>query len=161
MKTLYLVRHAKSSRDDPTLADRDRPLNDRGLDDAPEMGKRLAKRRVDPDLIVSSPAARALKTAQLIAAEIGYECANIVIEERLYAAPVDDLLSVIRATDKKVDRLMLCGHNPEFSDLATRLAGEPIDMPTCAVAEFAYDDARWSDVGTVKPSRTGLEKPKK
>ena len=160
MKTLYLVRHAKSSRDDPTLADRDRPLNDRGLDDAPEMGKRLARRRIRPDLIVSSPALRALTTAQLIAAEVGYENDAIAVEERLYAAPVEDLLSVIRATDKKIERLMLFGHNPEFSDLATRLAGEPMDMPTCAVAEFGYDDARWSEVGSVEPTRTGMERPK-
>ena len=100
---------------------------------------------------------RVAKTAQLVAAEIGYQQKGIAVEERLYAAPVDDLLAVIRATDKNVDRLMLFGHNPEFSDLASHLAGEPIDMPTCAVAEFAYDGASWSDVGATAPARTALE----
>ena len=73
MKTLFLVRHAKSSRDDPSLPDRDRPLDDRGKRDAPTMGKRLAKRDVKPDLLLSSPALRALTTAQLMAEEVGYK----------------------------------------------------------------------------------------
>ncbi|HEU5294198.1 MAG TPA: histidine phosphatase family protein [Burkholderiaceae bacterium] len=161
MKTLYLVRHAKSSRDDPTLADRDRPLTDRGRDDAPVIGKRLARRRVLPDLIVSSPALRALTTAQLIAAEVGYPRKHIVVDDQLYAAGVDDLLAVIQGTDDKIDRLMLFGHNPEFSDLASRLAGHLLDMPTCSVAEFDYDSRSWSDVGAREPARTALEAPKR
>ena len=86
MKTLFLVRHAKSSRDDPSLPDRDRPLDDRGKQDGPKMGKRLAKRDVKPDLLLSSPALRALTTAQLIAEEIGYKLKDIVVDDRLYAS---------------------------------------------------------------------------
>ena len=100
MKTLFLVRHAKSNRDDPSLPDRDRPLDDRGKQDAPKMGKRLAKRGVKPDLLVSSPALRALTTAQLIAEEVGYKRTDIVVDDRLYASSPDDLLAVIRALDK-------------------------------------------------------------
>src|ERR1700752_5046969 len=92
VKTLFLVRHAKSSRDDPSLPDRERPLDDRGLQDAPKMGKRLRKRAVEPDLLVSSPALRALTTAQLMADEIGYQRKAIVVDERLYASSPDDLL---------------------------------------------------------------------
>src|SRR5213593_2985207 len=103
MKTLFLVRHAKSSRDDPTLPDRERPLDARGRRDAPRMGKHLAKRDVKPDSIVSSPALRALTTAQLIADEIGYERRHIVVDDRLYASSADDLLVVIRALDKKLE----------------------------------------------------------
>jgi phosphohistidine phosphatase len=161
MKTLFLVRHAKSSRDDPSLPDRERPLNDRGLDDAPRMGKRLSKRGVKPDLLVSSPALRALTTAQLIADEIGYARKNIAVDERLYASSPDDLLAVICALDDKLGRVMLFGHNPEFTDLAHRLSSEDIDMPTCAVAEFLFDAKVWADVGKVGPAKVKLDAPKK
>ncbi|MBC7939957.1 MAG: histidine phosphatase family protein, partial [Chitinophagaceae bacterium] len=111
MKTLFLVRHAKSSRDDPSLPDRERPLDDRGRHDAPKMGKRLTNRGVKPDLLVSSPALRALTTAQLIADEIGCQRKDIIVDERLYASSSDDLLSVICAIDDKLDSVMLFGHN--------------------------------------------------
>jgi len=122
MKTLFLVRHAKSSRDDPSLPDRERPLDDRGKRDAPKMGKRLAKRDAKLDLLVSSPALRALTTAKLIADEMGYKRNDIVVDDRLYASSPDDLLAVIRALDNKLGRVMLVGHNPEFTDLAHRLS---------------------------------------
>ncbi|MGR4869365.1 SixA phosphatase family protein [Variovorax sp. LARHSF232] len=161
MKTLFLVRHAKSSRDDPSLPDRERPLNDRGRQDAPAMGKRLSKRGVKPDLLVSSPALRALTTAQLIADEIGYQRKDIIVDERLYASSPDDLLAIICALDDKVDRAMLFGHNPEFSNLAHRLSSDVIDMPTCAVAEFRFDAKAWADVGEVGPAKVKLDAPKK
>lgn len=161
MKTLYLVRHAKASRDDPALPDRERPLDERGLHDAAKMGKRLAKHHAKPDLIVSSPALRALKTAQLVAGEIGYPRKHVLVEDLLYAARVADLLAVIHDTDAKIDRLMLCGHNPEFSELASRLAGEQVELSTCAVAVFVYDGKSWADVGAAaKLERFTLEQPK-
>ena len=159
MKSLFLVRHAKSSKDDPTSADRDRPLADRGRKEAPEMGRRLAKRHVKPDLLVSSPALRALTTAQLIADEIGYARKDITVDERMYASSADALLAVIRALDKKLDRVMLFGHNPEFTELAHRLSGEIVDMPTCAVAEFRFDTKTWSDIGKVEPAESTLDHP--
>jgi phosphohistidine phosphatase len=161
MKTLFLVRHAKSSRDDPTLPDRDRPLDDRGRRDAPKMGKRLARRDMKPDLLVSSPALRALTTAQLIAEEIGFKRKDIVVDDRLYASSPDALLAVIRALDNKLDRVMLFGHNPEFSDLAHRLSSKIVDMPTSAVAEYHFDTKAWSDVGEVDPVKAILDSPKK
>ena len=161
MKTLYLVRHAKSSRDDPSLSDRDRPLDERGKQDAPKMGQRLAKRHVKPDLLLSSPAVRALTTAQLIAEEVGYMRKDIVVDDRLYASSADELFAVIRVLDKKLNRVMLFGHNPEFTDLAHRLSSEIIDMPTGAVVEFNFDTNAWSDVGEVKPAKVALDYPKK
>ena len=161
MKTLFLVRHAKSSRDDPSLPDRDRPLDDRGKQDAPRMGKRLAKRGVKPDLLLSSPAQRALTTAHLIAEEVGYKRNDIVVDDRLYASCADDLLAVIRALDKKLDCVMLFGHNPEFTDLAHWLSSEIVDMPTSAVAEFNFDTKAWSDVGEVQPAKVLFDYPKK
>jgi phosphohistidine phosphatase len=161
MKVLFLVRHAKSSRDDPSLPDRERPLNDRGRRDAPRMGKRLKKRHAKPDLLVSSPARRALKTARLVADEIGYERKGIVVDDRLYASSAADLLAVVRALEKRLDRVMLFGHNPELADFAHRLSSRIADMPTCAVAEFRYDTKAWSDVGQTAPVKASLDTPKR
>ncbi|EYS97696.1 histidine phosphatase [Cupriavidus sp. SK-4] len=161
MKTLFLVRHAKSSKDDPSLPDRERPLNDRGLQDAPEMGKRLAERKLKPDLLLSSPALRALTTAQLIADELGYARKDIALDDQLYATSAEELLAVVRALDKKLDCVMLFGHNPEFTDFAHRLSDEITDMPTCAVARFSFDTEAWGHVGEITPSKVTLESPKK
>jgi phosphohistidine phosphatase len=160
MKTLFLVRHAKSSRDDPTLADKDRPLNDRGKRDAPKMGKRLAKRRVKPDLILSSPAARALKTAEIIAKKLDYKRKNILVDDRLYAVEAGELLDVIRKLGDEVERVMLIGHNPELTELAHRLSSKITHMPTCAVAEFTFDAKSWSRIGKDKPAQVALDYPK-
>ena len=159
MKTLYLVRHAKSSRDDPALSDRDRPLNDRGKADAPATGKRLARRDVKPDLLMSSPALRALTTAQLLADEMGCARKDIVVDDRLYASSADTLLAITRALEPTLDSVMLVGHNPEFSEFVQRLSGEPIDMPTCAVAEFRFDTTRWTDIGAVEPHKPVVDTP--
>jgi phosphohistidine phosphatase len=159
MKTLFLVRHAKASRDDPALADRDRPLNARGLHDAPAMGKRRARHGRDAALMVSSPALRALTTAQLFADALGHARRSIVIDERVYAATADALLALIRGLDDEHDCAMLFGHNPEFSELAGRLAGQMIDMPTCAVARFRFDVPSWATVGRSAPEHFKLDKP--
>ena len=125
------------------------------------MGKRLAKRGVKPDLLLSSPALRALTTAQLIAEEVRYKHKDIVVDDRLYASSADDLLAVVRALDKTLNRVMLFGHNPEFTDLAHRLSSEIIDMPTSAVVEFNFDTKAWSDLGEVKPVNVVFDCPKK
>ncbi len=147
MKTLFLIRHAKSSWDDPALADKDRPLGPRGRRDAPKMGARLAKREVKPDLILSSPAARALCTAEIMAKKLDYHVRDIVVDERLYAAAADEVLSVIRTLDDKWRDVILFGHNPEFTELAHRLSRKITRMPTCAIAEFTFAVKSWSDVG--------------
>ena len=125
------------------------------------MGKRLAKRGVKSDLLLSSPALRALTTAQLIAAEIGYKRKSIVVDDRLYASSAHVLLGVIRALDKKLDRVMLFGHNAEFTDVAHRLSSDIVGMPTNAIVEFDFDTKAWSDVGEVKPAKVIFDYPKK
>jgi phosphohistidine phosphatase len=147
MKTLILVRHAKSSWNEPGLADRDRVLNDRGRRNAPEMGKRLAKRGLKPDVILSSPAARALATARLMAEELGLRQADIRVDDRLYAAEADDLVKVIGELGDGPGRVMVVGHNPEMTELAQRLSGTIDHMPTCAVAVFDFDIASWRSMG--------------
>ena len=161
MRKLFLVRHAKSSKDDPALPDKERPLNDRGMHDAPKMGKRLAKCDVKVDLVVSSPALRALTTAELIARELGYKTKDIVVDEHLYNSSPSELLKVIRALGERPKRLMLFGHNPEFTELARSLSSEITDMPTCAVAEFEFDIKSWSDISMQLPTKVALYSPKK
>ena len=160
MKTLFLIRHAKSSWGDTALPDEDRPLNDRGRRDAPKMGERLAKRDVKPDLILSSPAMRAVKTAEIIAKKLDYRRKDIVVDDRLYAVGADDLLDVIHKLSDKLDRVMLFGHNPELTVLAHRLSSKITHMPTCAVAEFTFDAKSWSKIGKVKPAKVALDYPK-
>lgn len=161
MKTLFLVRHAKSSWDDTSLPDRDRPLADRGRRDVAKMGKRLAKRNVKLDLIMSSPATRALATAEVIAKMLDFRRKEIVVNDRLYAYEMDDLLDVIQELDDKLKRVMLVGHNPELTELAHQLTSEVTQMPTCAIAEFKFDAKSWSSIGKTKPAQVWLDYPRK
>jgi phosphohistidine phosphatase len=161
MKRLFLIRHAKSSWDDVALADQDRPLNERGRRDAPKIGGRLARREVKPDLILSSPALRALTTAKIIAGKLDYKRKHIVIDDRLYAAEADDLLEVIHALDDRLQCVMIVGHNPELSELAQRLCSEISHLPTGAVAEFGFALTSWSDIGTCPAATVAFDYPKK
>lgn len=160
MKTLFLVRHAKASRDDPLLPDRKRPLTDRGRRDAKRMGERLAKRGVEPDRIVSSPATRALATAEIMAGELGYKRKDIVVDDRLYAATQAQLLEVVRELPDEETCVMLYGHNPELAVFAHQLSGDTGDLPTCAVVELGYDVESWSGIGTNAPISVSLRTPK-
>ncbi|MDH3757345.1 MAG: histidine phosphatase family protein, partial [Gammaproteobacteria bacterium] len=121
MKTLTLVRHAKSSWKDTSLADRDRPLNKRGKRDAPEMGRRIVAAGIRPSLIVSSPAVRAWTTAKVIANAIGYPREFLQRDNTLYLASVNGILDVIASQDVGFNNLMLVGHNPGFTDFANYL----------------------------------------
>lgn len=161
MRRLILVRHAKSSRDDPTLADRDRPLNERGLRDAPKMGERLAKRGLRPELIVSSPALRALTTAQLMAKALGCDPNAIVLNERVYAATSETLLEVVRALGDEPKCAMLVGHNPELSELVRRWSSDIDELPTCAVVDLRFDIKSWSKLSAKARAEVALYEPKK
>jgi phosphohistidine phosphatase len=161
MKTLILIRHAKSSWDDPALADRERPLAGRGKRDVVMMGARLAARGVRPDLIMSSPAVRALATAHAIADALHHRACDIVVNARLYDCQADDWLGVVGALDDKFKRAILLGHNPEMTDFAHGLASEITHLPTCAVAEFAFDTKAWNDVAQTRPVLVSFDFPKK
>ncbi len=162
MKYLTIVRHAKSSWENPELADRDRPLNKRGRHDAPMMGDRLAERGYRPDVILSSPANRALTTARVIAEALGFPPDDIAIDERIYGAGVAGLVGLVRETDDTAGRVMLFGHNPELTAMVNRLARVSLDnLPTCGVAllEFAFDT--WARLGTEPATRAEIDYPKK
>ena len=161
MKELIIVRHAKSSWKDSSLDDRARPLNRRGERDAPEMGARLAGRKNRPDLIVSSPAVRALETARIIARKLGYPRKDIVVKDRLYGAGIVELLEVIRDSDDSVETLMLFGHNPGLTDLANHLGPRPIpNLPTCGVLHLGFDTDTWSTVGYARGDEVLFDFPK-
>lgn len=157
MKTLFLIRHAKSSWDDTTLPDRDRPLDARGERDVAKISKRLSQRHATPDLIMSSPAVRAVATAKAIAKGLRYKLKDIVVNDRLYAATADALIAVIEELDDKLERLMLVGHNPEFTDLARHFSSEITHMPTCAIAVFTFDTNTWSGIGEANLLETAFD----
>lgn len=161
MKTLFLIRHAKSSWDDARLSDQQRPLTRRGRRDARQLGERLAKRHREPDLMLSSPALRALKTAQLIAGKFGCKRSHIVVDARLYACKVSDLLRVIHRLDDGLKRVMLFGHNPELTALAYRFSDEIQHLPTCAVACFKFDVKSWTRVGKATLVTAALDFPRR
>lgn len=161
MKELIIVRHAKSSWRDSGLDDRERPLNKRGERDAPEMGARLARRKDRPDLIVSSPAVRALATARIIARKLDYARKDIVLIERLYGADLDELLDVIRKADESVATLLLFGHNPGLTQLANHLGPREIpNLPTCGVLHLRFDADIWAVVGFARGEEVLFDFPK-
>ena len=160
MKTLYLVRHAKSSWSDPALPDRDRPLNERGLRDVATMGQRLAQRGVKLDALLSSPATRAITTAEHLAKALGIKRKDIMVIDRLYAAAVADLLGVIGGLGEQLERVMLVAHNPGLTELARHFASEITDMPTCSIAEFTFAVAPWADLGKAEPGNVVFDYPK-
>ena len=145
MKTLLLLRHAKSSWEDGNLADFDRSLNARGRSDAPRMGRLLAQYELTPDLIVTSAARRAATTAELIALAAEY-AGDIQYTNELYLADPETFLDVARDTADGVARLMLVGHNPGIEELVSNLAGREERMPTAALACFRLAIEHWREL---------------
>jgi len=160
MKTLLLLRHAKSDWDDPSLRDFDRPLAARGERDAPRIGKALRKRGILPDLIISSPAARAKATIEAVtrAAKMNLE---IRFDEVVYGASSPELISLIRGLPEKDSCLLLVGHNPGFEDLVGRLSGSHERMPTAALACIEFQADRWEDINDGEGKLLWVLTPKK
>ncbi len=152
MKHLTLIRHAKSSWANASLSDFDRPLNARGLSDAPRMGAALAAMPLPIiDRILSSPALRARTTAQLIAERLGWPKDAITLEPRIYEATPRALLELVRGLDDGDQHVVLFGHNPGFELLASVLdpafEGDGEKFPTCGVAHLELAVAAWREVG--------------
>lgn len=147
MKRLYLVRHAKSSWKNLDLPDIDRPLNKRGKRDAPFMGERLTKYNAKPDIIISSPAKRALTTAKIIAKKIGYLKEKIEIKDSLYGAAIPTILNIIHYLDDSIHEAILFGHNPEFTALANYLTKYNVEnIPTCGIFCVDFEVESWKDI---------------
>ena len=160
-KTLYLVRHAKSSWKDHSLADIDRPLNKRGRRSAPDMGKRLKDQCHEPDLIVSSPANRAFTTARKIAKQTGYDSSEIVIDKRMYFSGTGGMRELLEELDDRYQKVMIVGHNPAMTGLLYDLAESSVfNMPTCAIAVIGFDMESWSDLYSTAGDLLGYDYPK-
>jgi phosphohistidine phosphatase len=162
MKTLTIVRHAKSSWDNPGLSDHERPLNKRGYRDAPIMGARLAEWGPPVDRVISSSAVRALKTAELVIQEMGLPWDEIHIEDALYHATEEEMLEIIREQDDYLDGVMLFGHNPGMTYLVNDLSDLGLEnLPTCGVVILQFDVEDWIDVGEYQATSAIFDYPKK
>jgi phosphohistidine phosphatase len=144
MKTVIFIRHAKSSWKFPELTDFDRPLNERGLRDAPFMGEQLRNRQIFPDLIVSSPAVRAYTTAQIIATKLNYPIQNIQQESNIYEATPETVLNILRQLPDDKNIVFIFGHNPTFTMIANHFSDETIEnVPTCGIVAVNFEMASW------------------
>jgi len=146
MKTLLVLRHAKSSWKDTDLDDHDRPLNKRGKKTAPLMGKLIKDEKLVPDLMISSTALRAKTTAEAVAKSSKYS-GNIQIDSRLYLAGIHAMVRLLQEiSSDDIDRVMLVGHNPGQEDLIRELTDQDERFPTAALAQIELPIERWSEM---------------
>ena len=145
MRVLYLLRHAKSSWNDSSLRDFDRPLKKRGREAAEQVGKRLAVEKLSNPAVICSPAVRTRQTAEIV-----LKSAKLPVEprfdERIYEASLRELVQVVSEIPADKEVAIMIGHNPGFEELLAFLSGEHRRMPTCALAKIKFGDVSWKDV---------------
>lgn len=162
MKTLFLMRHAKSSWDDPDLKDFERPLNARGMRDIPLMAERFRQRHDGIDCIICSPAIRAKTTAHQFAEQLGFPEDDIISNPELYFAGTGMFLKAAASADEGCDSLLLVGHNPAITEFANAMAGTRIDnIPTCGLVELSLPIDDWSEITLDSASLVEFDYPKK
>ncbi len=161
MKKIILIRHAKSGWDNPSLPDYDRPLADRGLQDAPQMATSLKNRGITVDLICSSTAQRAKQTASITAAVLEYPEAEIHWEKSLYHASASHLLQFIQSQSNQVHTLVLVGHNPGITELIVRLGVNLDNLPTAGQFAFTVLGEEWKDLSASNCRFDWWDSPKK
>jgi phosphohistidine phosphatase len=145
MKTLLLLRHAKSSWKDPGLADFERPLNDRGRKAAEAMGKFISKQNIPIDLVISSPAVRARQTIELVLRSSRRSPA-LRFDQRVYEASPSRLLEIVTEIEDNPKAVLLVGHNPGMEELLSSLVGEEQHMPTASLAKISLGVKKWEKV---------------
>ncbi len=162
MKTLFLLRHAKSSWSNPRLGDQQRPLNNRGKRDAPIMGTRFRARDEILDSIITSPALRAKTTAQLFAEASGFDLENIIEEDELYFSGARSIQGIIRSQDDRCRSVMLVFHNPDITEFANSFdASRRIgNLPTCGLVKLISDSTSWTDWSRSNTSFEYFDYPK-
>ena len=161
MKVLYIVRHAKSSWDHPGLPDYKRPLIKSGVVRTEKIIDHLKSQQANPGLIISSHAVRARETAVMIAAGLSYPESSIRIEEKIYSGNEDDILDMIFGIDNNIDQLMLVGHNPTFTSLASSFLNTPMDwLPTSGVVCIEFKTDKWENILLVKKRTKFVTFPK-
>jgi phosphohistidine phosphatase len=145
MKSLLILRHAKSSWKHPDLNDHDRPLNQRGKRDAPRMGELLQNEHLVPELIISSTAKRAVSTAKTVAKAAGYK-GEISLNRSLYAAGPVAYLDVLRDLSNEYARVLMVGHNPGLEQLVKKLTGEEHTISTCSLVHVQFPITAWTEI---------------
>jgi phosphohistidine phosphatase len=163
MRRLLLLRHAKAVPATDPLTDSARPLAERGLRDARRIGERLRQHGVRPELILSSPATRALQTAELVAAAMGYAREAIALERRVYLAEPATLIAIIAGQSAATETLLVVGHNPGLTELAHQLlpALDVDDLPTCAVVGLEYGNSGgWAEIASATAAFAYYDFPK-
>ncbi len=161
MKDLFLVRHAKSDWSIPGQLDFDRGLNSRGKKNAPMMAGIFLKEWSGVDMLVSSPAKRALTTASIFAEAFSIPLKAIVQKREIYEADCMALLKVLEKLPDKANRVMMFGHNPGFSLFNGYLTGEQRDLPTCAIAGIRFGCDSWSEVSAKSGTWIYFDYPKR
>jgi phosphohistidine phosphatase len=161
MKVVYFVRHAKSSWAEPALKDFDRPLNKRGLRDAPFMGKLMNAKESRPDALISSPALRAKTTAYYFAEALGIEKDKVQLNPAIYEAFTGELLDIVQQLPDACDTVMLFGHNPALTSLANKFSSTPIaNIPTCGIFKVEATVAKWEAFKEANGRLTAFHYPK-
>ena len=161
MKTLYLLRHAKSSWSEPHLEDKDRPLNERGANDIPIMSARLRKES-SIEAIISSTALRACATANSIAEGIGFPVESVTLNSDIYLAGPIKLLEIVRNLDDRLGEVMLVCHNPTITEFANCMLGAIIDnIPTCGLVKLKLNINSWVYTEFEKGTLLDFDYPKK
>jgi phosphohistidine phosphatase len=159
VKTLLVLRHAKSSWNDSELDDHERPLNERGLRDAPRMGALVREHGLRPDVVLSSDAVRARLTAEAVAEAARY-AGEVLLDPRLYMACPADILSLLPTVRENAETVMIVGHNPGLEQLVEQLTGEREDLPTAALAQIELPIDLWRDLTlTIRGTLVGLWRP--
>ena len=161
-KTLYIVRHAKSSWDYDDISDIDRPLSTRGINDAGVMAGRFKAKEELPSLLITSPACRALHTATIFARTMKISCERLVIEERIYPGSLNEILNVLENTSDKYESFMIFGHNPASTSLANHFLKHAIDnLPTAGVVTLNFNGDSWKNIKDQQPKNENIDYPKK
>jgi phosphohistidine phosphatase len=160
MKKLYLIRHAKSSWKNLEIDDFYRPLNKRGELNAPFMAEKLKERGVIPDLILSSPALRAKKTAKILSKKI-LSKKRVTYIQNIYEAYSSELLEILKTVDDKHTTLFLVGHNPGVNDLAEYFVDFYDNIPTCGIVEIEFSCKKWAKISPKNAKLISFDYPKK
>lgn len=161
MKTLIFIRHAKSDWSNFFVSDFDRELNERGMRDAPMMGKVLAKKNLRPDRIISSPALRAKRTITILAPYIPYPEDQILYDPILYGGEIEAIAELISSTPPNIHTLILVGHNPELTEHVNYFSGSDIEnVPTCGVVAMQLKHDDWKSIGESSAELLYFIKPK-
>jgi phosphohistidine phosphatase len=148
-KSLYLLRHAKAESATLQFSDEDRALTPKGVDDAKKLATKLVKKDIEFDLILTSPAIRAITSAQIIANRLDQK-QSLRVEKKLYQADCTTLLAIVGKLHKKIKSILLVGHNPALEDFAAYMTGESVSMQTCSLIEFTFELKDWKDFEKVR-----------